>query len=224
MLVGYERKVLSDMVTSMRDKRFQGHQLPGLLEQYAVVTLIVEGIWRVGAGGVVEVAGGGNGWRPYKFGGGSPILYRELDHFWATLQYKHGVVVVCTANREQTAAYLVSRWKWWNDKTFDQHRSCDTIYAPFTPTVAGTGNGVRRGSFVRRTIPKVEKMVAQLDGVDRAAFAIGQRFRNVEQLMGATVEELAETLIEQVGGKVGRRKVRLGDKKAESIFRQLREQ
>lgn len=220
ILCGFERKVLGDMIASMRDKRLAGHQLVGLMENFQVRGLILEGIWQAGVGGLLEVSGGGN-WKPYRPGGTSAIMYRELDHFIAELEYVHGVVVERTSNRSQTAAYIVSRYKFFNDRCWEQHDRTDVIYAPFTATVDG-GSAVQRGRFTQRTVPKLEKMCAQLDGIERMAFGIGGRWKNMQRLMAAGVEELSETPIEQQGAK-GKKTVRLGIKRAESIYRQLRE-
>lgn len=216
--VGIERKVLSDLITSKRDDRLAGSQLGKLMENYQVRGLVVEGIWRVGETGLIEVPVNGK-WLPHR----AKMFYRELDHFIAELEYLYGLVVETTANRAQTAAYVVSRYKFFNDHRWEEHRRCEVIYAPFTATVAGNGTGIQRGSFHRRTVPKVEKMVAQLDGVDRAAFDLGREFRNAEGLLAASVEQIASVRVETVG-KDGRRWRRFGEKRAESVYRQLREQ
>lgn len=215
--VGYERKVITDMVQSMRDKRFQGHQLPGLMEQYDVVNLVIEGIWQVGDSGAIEVIQGGGKWSPLRMGT-KAILFRELDHFIATLQHKRGLVVRQTANKAQTVAYVVSRFKWWNDKQWHQHRSDEGIYTHYQPIIGGS----RRGGFARRTVPKIEKMVAMLDGFDASAKDIGAAYPTMEGLMGASVPELARVKVEQTT-KDGKRVVKLGEKKAAKLWCQLRE-
>lgn len=219
VMVGFERKVLSDMVTSMRDGRLSGHQLPGLFNgTYAVVHIVVEGVWRCGRGGLIETRFGKE-WGAYGRNkrGGKPVLFRELDGYLATLQYKRGVVVAYTGYPDQTAAYVVSRYKWWNEKVWEQHRSDEQIYAPFVTTV-----GARRAGFGGgRTVPVVEKMIAQLVGVDAAAYSIARQYPTMESLMEASIPQLAATPIDQ-HGKGGKRVVRLGAKKAESVWLQLR--
>ena len=207
LMVGFERKVLTDMVTSMRDGRLSGHQLPGLFNgSYAVVHIIVEGVWRCGKTGLIETRFGKE-WGAYgsRTRHGKPVMFRELDGYLATMQYKRGVVVAYTGYPDQTAAYVVSRYKWWNEKVWEQHRSDEQIYAPFSSTV-----GARRSGFGgQRTVPVVEKMIAQLNGVDAAAYSIAREYRTVEQLMGASVHQLAATAIDQ-HGKGGKRGVQPG--------------
>lgn len=215
ILIGVERKVIRDMIASMRDKRFQGHQLPGLMQTFEVVHLVIEGIWRCGNSGAIEMPRN-SGWETL-YMGTRPILFEELDHFLATLQYKRGLIVAYTANREQTAAYIASRYNWWNKKEWHQHKSDEGIYTHYQP-VAGSG---KRAGFVKRTVPKVEKMIAQLDGFDSAAYSIAKVYSNMAYLMNATVTELSVVQIEQ-HGKKGSRFVNLGKAKADRLWLQLR--
>lgn len=225
--IGYERKVLPDMIQSMRSDRYSGHQLPGLMESYQVVHLIIEGVWRVGKSGAIEVPRR-DGWQNLNVGPRA-VLFRELDGFLATLQYKRGVVVVATGGRSQTAEFVVSRFKWW-DKDWGQHRSDEAIYAPFSPVVGGSGG---RASFTRRTVQVVEKMLAQIEGIDAAAYSIAKYLEirrkhvdnsgtsSMEVLMELSALELSEIPVEQ-HGKKGARTIRLGPAKAKRIWEQLR--
>src|SRR5580704_1028800 len=54
-LIGYERKRLPDLINSMKDRRLSGHQLKGMYSLYDRVELVVEGVWRAGDGGAIEV-------------------------------------------------------------------------------------------------------------------------------------------------------------------------
>jgi ERCC4-type nuclease len=197
-IIGYERKTLHDMVNSMRSKRFAGYQLPGLMNTYSRVGLIVEGIWRAGEGGVAEI-NVYKKWFALKVGQ-QPIMYRELDHHLATLEYLCGVMVYLTGRPEQTVAYLVSRYKWWNDKQWSQHQSHLQIYAPCEVQR-------RRGSFIRRVPGLVEKVAAQLPGVDRKAFELARKFKTVRGLVMAREGDLAAVV---------------GVKRAERIVRELK--
>ena len=155
------------------------------------------------------------------------MTYAEVDHWLAELTHVHGVKVVHTANKSQTAAYAVSQYRWWNERQWHQHNRHDRIYAPFNPVVGG-GSGGRRVGYTNRTVPKLEKMMAQLDGVDRAAYSIARKYKSMSGLVrdlwfGDGVEGLAETRVQQSGSKVEGRVVRLGGKKAASIVEQLSE-
>ena len=51
VLVGCERKKLSDLVNSMKDRRLSGHQLRGMSQAYDYRLLWTEGQWRPGQDG-----------------------------------------------------------------------------------------------------------------------------------------------------------------------------
>jgi len=212
-MVGYERKNLHDLVASMRSKRLSGHQLPGLLDTYQVVYLVVEGILRAGGRGAAET------WVRKDWvaltTGSQPILYREIDHYLATLTHLAGVTVVQTSNPTQTAAMIASRYRWWLDKEWAQHRSHIEIYAP-----ADIGQ-VGRGRILRRTVGLVEKVAAQLPGLDRGAWSVGKHFGNVYRMVNAEVREWAGVRIETEGAR-GKGSKRLGEARAERIWNELR--
>ena len=111
VLVGLERKTIGDLISCMWDKRFAGYQLPGLLKTYDWVYLVVEGVTRAGKSGALESLWRKD-WRTVSVGA-KPILYREVSHFLSTLQNRVGVIVHSTSNEEQTAAYIVSEYLWW---------------------------------------------------------------------------------------------------------------
>ena len=213
-LIGVERKTIHDLVASMRSKRLSGHQLPGLMRTYDWVYLLVEGIWKCGQKGDVQVLARG-GWVALAVGS-KPILYREVDHYLSTLACVCGVQVERTSDERQTVAWLVSRYKWWVDKEWGQHRSHVEVYAPYE-----AGSGSRRGSFLNRTPSLAEKVAAQIPGLDRGALQVAKRFRTVERLVGASVGEWAAVELEQQG-KQGKRVVKLGRKRAERIHEDLR--
>mgnify|MGYP001564620098 CR=1 FL=1 len=213
-LIGVERKTIHDLVSSIRSKRLSGHQLPGLVRTYDWVYLLVEGGWRCGEKGEVQVWVRG-GWVVLAVGS-RPILYREVDHYLSTLQCVCGVQVERTFDERQTVAWLVSRYKWWTDKEWAQHRSHVQVYAPYE-----VNDGRHRGSFVRRTPSLAEKVAAQIPGLDRGALQVAKKFKTVERMVEAGVGEWAAVELEQEGKK-GRRVVRLGRKRAERIYEDLR--
>ncbi len=202
-LIGVERKVIADMISSMRSDRLSGFQLPGLLETYAYTYLIVEGIWRANPDGYIEVISH-NGWIPVRVGPRS-VMYRELDHYLATLEHVCGLTVAMTTDPQRTAAWIVSRYKWW-EKEWDKHDSYRSIYAPGPPNEHGHS---RRGSLSPMPKPgPVELVASQIPGVDKKAWAFGRVFKTVRDLVTATPERL-----EDVDG--------IGKKGADRIYRWL---
>lgn len=202
--VGVERKVLGDLVASMRSDRLSGFQLPGLVETYPHRYLLIEGVYRVGEGDIIEIYGGkrrdwpgrkgGMGrmqsvWTPLR-AGGKPILYREVDHYLSTLEHICGFSIAYSASRTQTAAWLVSRFKWW-EKEWDKHDSHIAIYAPVPQPTRALNTTRRAGS--------IEMVAAQFPGVSRKAWGFRGQFGSVREMVNATVSELAQ--VDGIGKK-----------------------
>lgn len=209
VLIGAERKIITDLIASMRSNRLSGHQLTGLLETYAFNYLIVEGVWRCGPEGTIQVkmwhdkgfcdiCNTAHEKRKYEWGplrvGSRPVLFREVDHYLATLEHRVGFTIKYTTDEEQTAAYVVSRYRWWNDKDWYQHDSFEAVYAPYEPRIQG-----RRGSFTRRIAGPVEVVAAQFPGVDKKAYEFGKLFKNVHEMVNADAKGIEK--VEGIGKK-----------------------
>jgi ERCC4-type nuclease len=219
-LMGFERKVITDLMTSKRDNRLQGFQLPNMSVLYPNFShLIVEGIWRASEeNGLIEGNVGG-GWRALK----PHMTYRELDHFLAELSYKRGVYVERTSGRAATVAYLVSRYKFFNEKVWTQHDRTEKVFAPCKPVEGAGTNRPHRAGFSSRTVPCLERQLMQVDGVGPGdAYWIARRYKSMEAFMGAGVEEIAEVQVER-NTKEGRKKARLGPAKAKKLWEAERE-
>jgi ERCC4-type nuclease len=218
-LVGFERKVLSDFMQSKRDNRLQGFQLPKMGEIFPTFShLILEGIWRADPETGMIQTRYGKAWSTTR----PAMMYRELDHFIAELTYKRGVFFERTAGPDQTAAYVVSRYKFFNDQVWSQHDRTEKIYAPCNPAMGPGGRSVRSG-FRQRHVPTLEKMLMQVSGVESTAYWVAKEWGNVEKILEATEMQLAGTFVEQ-NTKTGRKPVKLGPAKAKKIFEAMREQ
>ena len=192
LFIGFERKTLgtahTDMIASMREHRLDAFQLKGLVEIYDVRYLIVEGIWRCGKGGSIEVPSG-NQWIPFMYGSRA-VSYRELDHYIGRLQHVFNFHVERTANREQTAAFIVSRFKLWNENTWEENvkKISGNIYTPNLPLPDAF---VRRGLSVPQPTPAVI-VAAAVPGVRKKAWEFGKVFECPWDLVNADVTELAK--------------------------------
>lgn len=132
MQVGIEIKQIRDLLNSIQDGRFSGHQVPGLLRQFDIAWLIVEGMWRAGSDGMLELFRRGK-WEALELGS-RRYLYREPDNFLTTLTLKTGIYVKRTANREETAHVIANLYKWGTDKSWEQHRSHLALHRPADAT------------------------------------------------------------------------------------------
>ena len=221
--VGIERKRLSDALDSIRTKRLSGYQFDGLCREFDFVFVVIEGQWKAGTHGeLLELQ-----WKDKKLqwlptsDGKQSVMYRSIQNYCTTAELKAGtqagnpVVVERTTDPFETVALVVSHWHWFNDKQWDQHRSHEAVYnKEYAPPT--------RRTFIRRQISQCEQYMAVAPGVDQAAKDVANRFGSMEGLLAATVEEIAACPVEQWLKGGGTRTARLGEKKAEKIWKSLR--
>lgn len=180
-LIGYERKRLTDLIASMEDRRLSGLQLKGMYEIYDRIELIVEGVWRPGENGEIEVAGRG-GWQPLYFRG-SGISFRQVDSFLYSQYECGGVAVWRTGFVTETAQLLTSRWHWWQ-KPYHLHKSHDVL---FTNNPAAQ----RRGAVTlyQGEPNPVVMLAAQIPGIDAKAWDVGKYFASPLEMATAGVAD-----------------------------------
>lgn len=175
VMYAVERKKIRDLVNGMRDRRLSGHQLLGMRRLYDRLALVVEGPWRAGESGEVEVLNGG--WHPLTVGK-SLVLYRSVAAYLLSLEWRGGVTVWRTTNIVETAALYDVAYRWTTEKLWEDHHSHDQLYAPVTVEV---------GRPYEPTM--VERMAAQLPGVDRRARLVAQYFQTPVAMATAGMAE-----------------------------------
>jgi ERCC4-type nuclease len=117
--IGIERKRCGDLIQSISSGRLSGHQLPGLLETYYKVYLIVEGIWRANRkDGTVEVFRHGK----FKPLGSSRFTSKRIWGYLTALNASTGVEVFITPTIEETALVIEELEHWWN-QPWEKHVS-----------------------------------------------------------------------------------------------------
>lgn len=122
--VGVELKNVRDLVNSMTSGRLAGHQVPGLLDTYQQVWLVVEGGYRRARGsGVVEISRGSR-WSPLYLGK-RPVFWSQLEGFLTTLEVMAGIRVRRTQTPHETAAFIGSLFDWWQKPG---HRSLKVMH------------------------------------------------------------------------------------------------
>lgn len=187
--VGIEVKQISDVLKCITDGRFAGHQLPGMVESYEQIWLLIEGTWRPKPGsGVLEVQRH-SGWSEASVGT-RRFMYKDLLTWLFTIQTKGKVNVQRVSNWGEAVLWLSTLYNWWtggNGKIlgWDAHESHLAIHTNLDNRLWD------RAMLVR---PTVCRMVAtQLPGVgfDKSA-SIAGFFGTVENLLLATEWELAQ--------------------------------
>lgn len=187
--IGVERKSIMDLLQSMTTGRLSGHQLIGLTENYDLVYLLVEGVWRPDRNtGILQRISNGGKWVAAAQGS-RRFMARDVYNFINTIQVMCGVVTVCTSNQWETAKWLDSIYGWWQKK-WDKHKSHLQWQKPVVHAHLSKPN-------------LVTKVASQFDGIgwDKAR-SIGFQFDLLEDFLGATEKELCE--VPGVGPKLAR--------------------
>jgi ERCC4-type nuclease len=181
--VGVEYKKLLDLLACMTSGRYAGHQLVGMREDYDVQWLLVEGIWRPRADGVVEIYGF-RGWEPLRIGGRC-YLQRDLDSYLLSLTQQGGTRIWKTSTPVESARWLHTLYRWWQ-RDWDEHASLQTFdlsgpvaglsEPPFTRRVAKElpGIGWKKSLVVTDAFDSVAAMVAADERTWRRVPGIGK--------------------------------------------------
>jgi len=120
--VGIEIKKVRDVLACISDGRFAGHQLPGLVENYARVWLVIEGPYSVDYTSGLLVHRRGKRVQPIVLGT-RQFMYRDLSNWITTIETKTPVRVRRTSSRVETARFCADLHSWWTNKTWNEHRS-----------------------------------------------------------------------------------------------------
>jgi len=176
VLVGIERKRISDLLQSVSSGRLVAGQLPELARQYHECWLLVEGGFLVSESGVLLRPGRQGQHTPYRLGR-KQYLARDLFAFLLTLEHCAGIRVQHTRDAEESVQWLVALYRWWTAKAFDEHR-------------AHLRMDRARDAVMLREFTLVERMAAELPGIgmDRA-LAVGEAFQTPLQMICASEQE-----------------------------------
>jgi ERCC4-type nuclease len=170
IVVGVERKRITDLLQSLISGRLSGHQLPGLVESYAYRWLLVEGSYRESPDGFVEIPRGHGKWDVIR------LQYTALENYLVTLCLRGGIHVQRTYSVHESAAWLDALHRWWTRKDWADHRSHLALHQSADYAI-----------FLRPTL--VHAMAAQLPGIDQKAKDIAVKFKSVADMVAAEEPE-----------------------------------
>lgn len=178
--VGMERKSVRDLLNSMSTGRLSGHQLVGLKNSYDVVYLVVEGVWRLGADGQMEVPSGRGKWRALELGR-RKYMAREYHGYLNTLGVLGGLIVRETRSLRHTAKLVLDLYNWWSKKGHTSH------LAIHKNRFAGDEEAVLvRPGLVRR-------VAAEITGIGWGkSLEVAKRFQSVKEMVEAGEKEWRE--------------------------------
>jgi ERCC4-type nuclease len=190
ILIGIERKRISDLLQSVSNGRLVAGQLPELVKQYHEVWLLVEGDYLVDDHGTLLRPGRGGKHTPYMLGP-KKYLAQHLYSFLLTLEHCAGVRVHRTRDAAESAAWLASLYKWWTGKAYEDHRSHLRMDRA-------------RDAVLLRDLTLVERWAAELPGVgmDRA-LAVGGYFSTALEM--ACADEASWREVPGIGKTLAKR-------------------
>lgn len=174
--IGVERKVIGDLLSSISTGRLSGHQVPGLVNEYYRVYLIVEGYWRAGDSGIIEIKSGSR-WNLIRHG--RRYRYKDVLSYLSTLETMAGITVRFTHTITETIATIQSLYDWWQ-KAWDTHKAHMQISKPPPRAMYLNPNGP---SLLRRVAVELPGI-----GYERVKY-VEAVFHTVEEMVMATRED-----------------------------------
>ena len=193
-LIGVERKTVSDLVNSISTGRLSGHQLIGLLNQYQVVYLVVEGLWRANPRtGALQVfrgeKGKGGRWRDLSHGA-RKFTAAALVGYMTTLDHLCGVSVRGTSSPRETALYITWLCSWWQ-KGWEAHKAHKQYHK-------GAFRGVKGGAVSLVPPSLLQRVASELPGIGyEKSCRVADYFDSVTSMCLASQEDWTE--IEGIG-------------------------
>ena len=167
---GVEIKRIGDLLSSITSGRLSGYQLPKLVREYSHVWLVVEGRYRPGPDGLLEVRQGKQ-WAP-QGEQRQTLTYHAIEGYLTTLEVRAGIHLRRTFDRQETVALVASLYQWWTSKSFEEHKAhialrsqvmdAGLLYKPsLKRRIAAElpGIGIEKSGAVATHFPSVKAMV-----------------------------------------------------------------
>lgn len=190
--VGIELKKLNDMLSCITSGRFSGHQLPGLVQNYDRIWLVIEGIYRANPrDGILETRKGGD-WRAVELGS-RRWQYRDLESFLTTIEVRGGVHIRRTGNREDTARIVAGLYSWWTAGEFEDHRSHLALNHATRDVALLT-----RPTLVRRVAAELPGIGFEKSGMIAGHFDCVKDMVNAEEHEWTTLPGIGKTIARRI--------------------------
>lgn len=201
--VGVERKTFDEILGAVTDSRFTGYQVPGLLDTYDHVWLLVEGAVKPDGAGIVL-----KGWPLTSKRGNEVVVFREagfgatrhlyenVTKFQLTLQAKARLFRWPTGSAQESTLWLAALYRWYQ-KPWAAHKSAYTIDETKPEEAILERRGLKR------------RLAAQLPQVQWVrSRKVDRYFPTILAMMTADVRQWQRALGIQKGTKVAREIVR----------------
>ena len=168
--IGIEYKKMEDLIQCVNDNRFLGHQLPGMLEAYDHLYLVIEGtpLWQAD-GGFKNYEGSLHRWRRSHSNISLMRLLSTVLHIEAL-----GARTMFLPSQRSALTYIVALYTWWNKKWGD-HSKAPSIHYPMVPLL----------------VPSLRQKIASLlPGIGQGKLmAIEEAFQNSRAMVNATAQD-----------------------------------
>lgn len=206
--VGVEYKQLADVLDCIGSGRYAGHQLPGMIDvaKYNRIYLLVE-YGRVRADRVTGVLQ-----KPYKdrngnyqwkdiTKGGRGWTYRDMEHWYTTMEEFAQVRVVRTFDEHESARWVVAKHSWWTSKGWSDHKSLQQFHVPPPPTAT-----FAKPSLIRRIAKELPSVGWERSMAVAAKFTSVQEMINANEQTWATIDGIGKGIASKItkdirGGK-----------------------
>jgi ERCC4-type nuclease len=193
VLVGVERKTIGDLLSCIVSGRLK-EQLVTMHETYQERWLLVEGRYREGASGVLEILHH-NCWTQVPWGK-RVWMYSTVEGFLLTLIVQGGMLVKNVEDLAQSASWLRRHYGWWQG-AYNDHGSLHTFHVE---------RPVDQVALVRPGL--VRRMAKELDGIGwDKSIPISRHFRTPLEMCMAGEKEWRS--IEGIGKKLAASIVRM---------------
>ena len=191
--VGVEYKQMDDLLTCMIDGRFSGHQAIGMINHYDRRYLLVEmGRFRFDRTNGVLQKIKRDTWVDV-FRNGTGFTYRDLEHWFTTIEEQAQYRVIRTASEFESARWVFSKYTWYTAKTWDEHNALKQFHVPPPPVATFTKPGL------------VRRIAKELPGVGwDKSIAVEARFASVREMACANekdwmgIEGIGKTLSSRI--------------------------
>ena len=177
-----ELKRIEDIIACIQSGRFAGHQLPGLLQCYDHIWLLVIDDYRPRArDGVLEYRkegrNGGYYWSE-SCGRQRTIFWRDVESWLMTMAICGGIRVHRVPDYREAAMWIKNTANWF---ARDDHKSHRVIYG--TKEIFGDSALLVKPTLARR-------VAAQLPGIAEVrSAAVAARFKTLDQMVNASEKD-----------------------------------
>lgn len=202
VLVGVEVKTLSDVLQCIVDRRFSGHQLPGLLASYEERWLLIEGVMLCDKTRELYIARVDHR-PPIRAAKGEKPWQYEAVQSWRRSVERAGCKTDNVPDRRSVVAWIASLYHWWQ-KAPEDHQA---MFGVRLKDLSCAGDPI--ADYIAEASPKMRVAASVISGVGSIkAAAAAAHFRSIRKMANAEVEawrevpgfgkRLADAMVEEI--------------------------